>query len=197
MIKANRKECLEALEKVHEDPEAFSLIESLIKEHFVMIEHMKKTALYDVFMYEERLLEPMKMLVYDNEKLKKEINELRQNKGLGKKYKERLWFQMKIKFAEDIVKEIESRGQIGVPEGCVTGDDYEEWLYEKGDKMKNNVTPLERNEIGQISDVRAKCIEAAIKMQWKIFLRNIMMFFHTILNSLHTEQLLMWHQWKR
>lgn len=37
---------------------------------------------------------------------------------------------MAIKFAEDIVKEIEERGPIYVPDGYVTGEAFEEWLYE-------------------------------------------------------------------
>ena len=38
---------------------------------------------------------------------------------------------MNIKLAEDIVKEMEERGTITVPQGCVTGEDFEEWLYEQ------------------------------------------------------------------
>lgn len=36
---------------------------------------------------------------------------------------------MGIKFAIDIVEEIEKRGSITVPIGYVTGETYEEWLY--------------------------------------------------------------------
>ena len=80
-----------ALSKVHEDTEAFKMVESLIKTHFAMVEHMKKTSLYDVFMYEKRFvdnsIEPMKILAYDNEKLKKEVNDLRKQLRLSEKYK--------------------------------------------------------------------------------------------------------------
>lgn len=38
---------------------------------------------------------------------------------------------MGIKFAMDIIKEIEKRGSITVPKGYVTGEAYEEWLYEE------------------------------------------------------------------
>lgn len=38
---------------------------------------------------------------------------------------------MNIKLAEDIVKEMEERGVITVPQGCVTGEDFEEWLCEE------------------------------------------------------------------
>lgn len=36
---------------------------------------------------------------------------------------------MNIKFAEEIVKEMEERGKIKVPKGYVTGEAFEEWLY--------------------------------------------------------------------
>lgn len=37
---------------------------------------------------------------------------------------------MAIKFAVDIIKEIEKRGSITIPNGYVTGEAFEEWLYE-------------------------------------------------------------------
>lgn len=37
---------------------------------------------------------------------------------------------MGIKFAMDIINEIEKRGTITVPSGYVNGEAYEEWLYE-------------------------------------------------------------------
>lgn len=83
---------LMALSHVHDDPEAFNLVESLIEKHFAMIEHMKKTSLYDVYQYEERVtrntVEPMRVLAYDNQRLKKEVNKLRKQLGLIEKYKE-------------------------------------------------------------------------------------------------------------
>lgn len=91
-MNVHKQECLEALSRAHEDLEAFQLIELLIEDYFRMIKHMKKTSLYDVFMYEERFaknsIEPMKILADENEKLKKEINKLRRKLGLNKKYRE-------------------------------------------------------------------------------------------------------------
>ena len=81
-MKVYESDYMIALAKVHNDAEAYQMIESLIKNHFAMIEHMKKTSLYDIFEYEKRLVEPMEILVYDNEKLKKEVNKLRQQLGL-------------------------------------------------------------------------------------------------------------------
>lgn len=40
-----------------------------------------------------------------------------------------------IKMAKDIIKDIENKGQISVPEGCVTGEAFEKWLYEDNDKI--------------------------------------------------------------
>lgn len=55
---------------------------------------------------------------------------------------------MSIKFARQIVEEMNSRGPISVPDGCVTGEEYEEWLYEgvdesheeeRNDKVKGSI----------------------------------------------------------
>ena len=87
-MKAYENDYMVALSKAHEDEKAFQMIESLIKNHFAMVEHMKKTSLYDIYEYEKRLVQPIEILAYDNEKLKKEVNDLRKQLGLGKKYKD-------------------------------------------------------------------------------------------------------------
>ena len=38
---------------------------------------------------------------------------------------------MAIKFAMDIINEIEKRGTITVPSGYIPGEAFEEWLYEE------------------------------------------------------------------
>lgn len=38
---------------------------------------------------------------------------------------------MKIKYAKDIAKEIRERGSVQVPEGCIAGDAFEEWLRDR------------------------------------------------------------------
>ena len=87
-----KEEYLMALAKAHEDSEAYGEIVSLIDKHFATIEHMKKTSLFDIFEYEERIakntIEPMRMLYYDNERLKKEVNNLRKQLGKIEKYRE-------------------------------------------------------------------------------------------------------------
>ena len=35
-----------------------------------------------------------------------------------------------IKYAKEIIKDIESRGSISVPDDCVTGEEYEKWMRE-------------------------------------------------------------------
>ena len=46
---------------------------------------------------------------------------------------------MSIKLADEIAKEIKERGQIQVPDGCATGEEFEKWLREKN----INLTPKE------------------------------------------------------
>lgn len=89
---ATKEEYLQKLSKVSHDPEAYKEIESLIHKHFSMIDHMKETSLWDVYEYENKVakgvLEPMRILAFDNERLKKEVNKLRKELGLIEKYKE-------------------------------------------------------------------------------------------------------------
>ena len=76
---------------IHEadlNPDSAKKLKALVEEHFAMIDHMKRTPLYDILEYEQRLIEPMRILVYDNEKLKKEVNKLRKQLGKIEKYKE-------------------------------------------------------------------------------------------------------------
>ena len=79
---------LMALERAHKDPEAHKFVESLIKEHFATIQHMKETSLWDVFEYKKRLTEPLKIFAHENQQLKKEVNDLRKKLGKIPKYKE-------------------------------------------------------------------------------------------------------------
>ena len=90
MIKMTRSECLDALSKVHKDTDSFQLIKDLIYDYFSIIDHMKETSLYDVYTYEECFTKInttlTEMLIFDNEKLKKEVNKLRKQLGLNEKY---------------------------------------------------------------------------------------------------------------
>lgn len=43
-----------------------------------------------------------------------------------------------IKFAKEIVKEIQKRGSIKVPEGAVTGEAFEEWLRREEIMIKSS-----------------------------------------------------------
>lgn len=43
---------------------------------------------------------------------------------------------MAVKFADEIAKEIQERGGIEVPEGCYTGEAFEEWLSKEKDFIK-------------------------------------------------------------
>lgn len=81
-------EYIDALDKAHEDPESRKIIEDLIGAHIGMIKHMKETPLWDIYEYERKLVEPMRMFVLENQDLKKEINQLRKKLGMCEKYKE-------------------------------------------------------------------------------------------------------------
>lgn len=90
---ATKEEYLQKLSKISHDPEAYKEIESLIHKHFSMIDHMKATSLWDVYEYENRIakgvLEPMQILAFDNERLKKKVNRLRKQLGMVPEYKEK------------------------------------------------------------------------------------------------------------
>ena len=77
--------------KYYRDEEAFAALNRLILKHFLLIEHMRETSLYDVYEYEERIynktVEPMNILVHENETLKAEVNKLRKQLKLSEKYK--------------------------------------------------------------------------------------------------------------
>lgn len=49
---------------------------------------------------------------------------------------------MVIKYANEIIKEIEERGEIQVPYGCVTGEEFEKWL-------RNRDVNLTRKEVAE------------------------------------------------
>ena len=92
MTQLTKVEYLSVLSRLIGDPNDIGLIEHLINEYFSMLNHMRETSLYDVLMYEitfaENNLEPMRILAHENEKLKKEVNELRKQLGKVEKYKE-------------------------------------------------------------------------------------------------------------
>ena len=92
-MEPTKNDYLRALHDVPYDPEARKMLEDLIDEHLKMLNHMKKTSLWNVYQYEEQLTKyttnSLEILMYDNEKLKKEVNTLRKQLGLVEKYKER------------------------------------------------------------------------------------------------------------
>lgn len=86
-----KEKYLHALRTSYKNAESYNMVESLIDSYFLMIRHMKETSLFDVLKYEERVtnasLEPMRILAYENEDLKREVNKLRKELGLCEKYK--------------------------------------------------------------------------------------------------------------
>lgn len=51
-------------------------LKSLIDDYFSIVDHLKQTSLWDILTYEDRLESPIRILTADNERLKKENNEL-------------------------------------------------------------------------------------------------------------------------
>lgn len=87
-MKLTEQDYLVTIHEAELNPNVEKILENLVAEHFAMLRHMKETPLYDIFEYEKRLVEPMKILAYDNENLKKEVNKLRKQLGKIEKYKE-------------------------------------------------------------------------------------------------------------
>lgn len=46
---------------------------------------------------------------------------------------------MEIKFAKDIIKKIQKRGSVTIPNGYVTGESFEKWLRRKKDKNDKHI----------------------------------------------------------
>lgn len=46
---------------------------------------------------------------------------------------------MTFKFADEVIDEIETRGHLEIPEGCVSREEFEEWLHLKN-KTENGHT---------------------------------------------------------
>lgn len=73
-------------------PEEHELLQSLVNDIHNIFMHMRRTSLFDVYVYEERItnavLTPMDILKHENQKLKKEVNGLRKQLGKIEKYKE-------------------------------------------------------------------------------------------------------------
>lgn len=93
-MKENRKKYTEILEKISDNSEykeEYKALHELVNKHFDMLEHLEETSLLDVLEYEKRankaLIEPLRILTFENESLKKEVNKLRKEKNKSEKYK--------------------------------------------------------------------------------------------------------------
>ena len=73
---------------------------------------------------------------------------------------------MRVKYAKDIIKEIQARGSIQVPEGYITGEAFEEWLKGKesfGMSISEQVKELRETAelFDEIDDGRRMLLQAA------------------------------------
>ena len=62
-------------------------LKSLIDDYFSIVDHLKQTSLWDVLTYEDRLESPLRLLEADNERLKKENNNLLRKLKQVEKYR--------------------------------------------------------------------------------------------------------------
>lgn len=62
-------------------------VREVLDDYFALVKHLKNTPLWDVLTYEDRLESPIRILAADNERLKKENNELLKKLGKSQKYK--------------------------------------------------------------------------------------------------------------
>lgn len=92
MISYTEENCMNILEFLDGKLENKEIIKRVIHNYFHMIQHMKETSLYDVYMYENNITKgitvPMKILTNENNELKKEVNQLRKKLQMGEKYNE-------------------------------------------------------------------------------------------------------------
>lgn len=73
---------------------------------------------------------------------------------------------MRVKYAKDIIKEIQARGSIQVPEGYITGEAFEEWVEGKerfGMSISEQVKELRETAelFDKIDDGRRMLLQAA------------------------------------
>lgn len=53
------------------------------------------------------------------------------------KHGQRILGDTMIKYSDEIIKEISNKQSLNIPDGSVTGDEYEKWLYEDNVMFKN------------------------------------------------------------
>ena len=83
--------CKNAVEHLEGNSQAINIINKLIDEHFDMVDHMKRTSIWDILLYEKDVVREtngwLEDIIVQNNELKKEVNELRKKLKMSKKYK--------------------------------------------------------------------------------------------------------------
>ena len=54
---------------------------------------------------------------------------------------------MTFKFADEVIDEIKTRGHVEIPEGSVSGEEFEEWLHLKNKTVNGHTLVLEPGAI--------------------------------------------------
>ncbi len=83
--------CKDALNRLEGSGAAHLLLNELIDKYFEMVEHMKRTSIWDILLYEKDVVREtngwLEDIIVQNNELKKEVNELRKKLKMSKKYR--------------------------------------------------------------------------------------------------------------
>ena len=83
--------CKDALNRLEGSGASHFLLNELIDKYFEMVEHMKRTSIWDILLYEKDVVREtngwLEDIIVQNNELKKEVNELRKKLKMSKKYR--------------------------------------------------------------------------------------------------------------
>ena len=83
--------CKDALNRLEGSETAHLIFNELIDKYFEMVDHMKRTSIWDILLYEKDVLREtngwLEDIIVQNNELKKEVNELRKKLEMTKKYR--------------------------------------------------------------------------------------------------------------
>lgn len=83
--------CKDVLNRLEGSETAHLIFNELIDKYFEMTDHMKKTSIWDILLYEKDVIREtngwLEDIIVQNNELKKEVNELRKKLEMTKKYR--------------------------------------------------------------------------------------------------------------
>ena len=91
VFRFSKELCKDALERLQGSEAAHLLFDELIDRYFEMVDHMKRTSIWDILLYEKDVIREtngwIENIIVENNELKKEVNELRKKLKMDKKYR--------------------------------------------------------------------------------------------------------------